>query len=78
VTAEQVHALYAQAFAGEPFVRIPARRLPEVAAVAGSNYAEVRAEIGPPRDGARVVTVFTALDNLVKDWTEIFKDDGKI
>jgi N-acetyl-gamma-glutamyl-phosphate/LysW-gamma-L-alpha-aminoadipyl-6-phosphate reductase len=66
VTASQVQTLYEQAFAAEPFVRVPARRLPEVAAVAGSNYAEVRAEVGPARGGTRVVTVFSALDNLVK------------
>jgi len=66
VTASQVQNLYEQAFAEEPFVRVPAARLPEVAAVAGSNYAEVRAEVGPARGGTRVVSVFSALDNLVK------------
>ncbi len=66
VSASEVQALYNDAFAAEPFVRVPASRLPEVAAVTGSNYAEVRAETGPARDGTRVVSVFTALDNLVK------------
>jgi N-acetyl-gamma-glutamyl-phosphate reductase len=66
VTPEQVRALYAEAFRGEPFVRVPAKRLPEVAAVAGSNFAEVSVEIGPPFGGTRVVTVFSVTDNLIK------------
>jgi N-acetyl-gamma-glutamyl-phosphate/LysW-gamma-L-alpha-aminoadipyl-6-phosphate reductase len=47
-------------------VRVPARRKPEVVAVAGSNYAEVGLVTGEPREGRRVVTVFSALDNLIK------------
>jgi N-acetyl-gamma-glutamyl-phosphate reductase len=66
VSAEHVQSLYEQAFAGEPFVRVPARRLPEVAAVEGSSYAEVRAEVGPAQGGARIVSIFSALDNLIK------------
>jgi N-acetyl-gamma-glutamyl-phosphate reductase len=49
---------------------MPQKRLPEVVAVAGSNYAEVGFAVGEPRArGARrerVVTVISALDNLVK------------
>ncbi|MCX5730564.1 MAG: N-acetyl-gamma-glutamyl-phosphate reductase, partial [Deltaproteobacteria bacterium] len=40
-TEDRLSALYRDSFAGEPFVRVPARRLPEVAAVSGSNFAEV-------------------------------------
>jgi N-acetyl-gamma-glutamyl-phosphate/LysW-gamma-L-alpha-aminoadipyl-6-phosphate reductase len=65
-TQERLQALYRQAFAGEPFVRVPRSRLPEVAAVSGSNYAEVGVAAGPVREGRRTVTVFGALDNLVK------------
>jgi len=65
-TEERLKALYREAYAGEPFVRVPARRLPEVAAVSGSNYAEVGVAAGPARAGSRTVTVFGALDNLVK------------
>jgi len=65
-TEERLLALYRQAYAGEPFVRVPARRLPEVAAVSGSNYAEVGVAAGPARAGRRTVTAFGALDNLVK------------
>jgi N-acetyl-gamma-glutamyl-phosphate reductase len=49
-------------YAREPFVRIPRGRLPEVVAVAGSNFAEVGLVFGP--DG--LVNVVSALDNLVK------------
>jgi len=66
ITAEQVRSLYAGAFAGEPFVRVPDKRLPEVAAVAGSNFAEVGVEVGPASTGMRLVTVFSATDNLIK------------
>jgi N-acetyl-gamma-glutamyl-phosphate reductase len=66
VTADKVRALYAEAYASEPFVRVPAKRLPEVAAVAGSNYAEVAAQVGPAAGGRRLVTVFSVTDNLIK------------
>ena len=65
-TQQRLDALYREAFAGEPFVRVPQRRLPEVAAVSGSNFAEVGVVAGPAEGGLRTVTVFGALDNLVK------------
>ncbi len=65
-TQERLAQLYRDAYAGEPFVRVPARRLPEVAAVSGSNYAEVGVAVGPARDGRRTATFFGATDNLVK------------
>lgn len=66
ITPEQIQEAYAEYYADEPFVRIPKGRLPEVAAVSGSNYAEVGTVIGEVVDGQRVVTCFTALDNLIK------------
>ncbi len=65
-TQERLVALYREAYQGEPFVRVPRKRLPEVAAVSGSNYAEVGVVAGPPRGGRRTVTAFGATDNLVK------------
>ena len=65
-TQARLDALYRDAYGGETFVRVPRRRLPEVAAVSGSNYAEVGAVAGPARGGVRTVTAFGALDNLVK------------
>ena len=52
---------FAACFAGEALVRRPEGRLPEVIAVAGSCYAEVGYVIRPGG-----VTVFSALDNLIK------------
>ena len=64
--AATVQKLYAEAYAREPFVRIPAKRLPEVVAVKGTNYAEVGLQAGDTADGKRVVAFFAATDNLVK------------
>lgn len=66
VSASDIAALYDKAYADEPFVRVPDGRLPEVAAVAGSNYAEVGAVVGEPEGGRRTVTCFSAIDNLIK------------
>ena len=67
-TAETIHALYKDAYAHEPFVRVPAKRLPEVAAVSGTNYAEVGIQVGSDsaEAGKRVVACFSATDNLIK------------
>ena len=65
-STEALSLLPRQTYANEPFVRVPQSRLPEVAAVSGSNYAEVGVVIGSEQDGTRLVTVFAALDNLVK------------
>lgn len=65
-TTEKLDALYRESYAGEPFVRVPRRRLPEVAAVSGSNHAEVGVVAGAAEGGVRTVTVFGATDNLVK------------
>jgi N-acetyl-gamma-glutamyl-phosphate reductase len=59
---DRVRSLYADFYANEPFVRIPKRRLPEVVAVKGTNYAEVGVEARP--DG--LVACFAVTDNLVK------------
>ena len=50
----------------EPLVRVPRGRLPEVVAVSGSPRAEVGVVVGPVDGESRVVTVFSALDNLIK------------
>ena len=65
----EVAAAFARTVAGEPFLRWPAKRLPEVAAVSGSNFAEigfaVSAEVDPSTN-KRVVTCFGVTDNLIK------------
>jgi N-acetyl-gamma-glutamyl-phosphate/LysW-gamma-L-alpha-aminoadipyl-6-phosphate reductase len=58
--------LYDDAYAGEPFVRFVRDRLPEVAAVAGSNYAEVGFTLGAPAGAARTLAIVSATDNLIK------------
>ncbi len=58
--------LYDDAYAGEPFVRFVRDRLPEVAAVAGSNYAEVGFTLGVAAGGSRTLAIVSATDNLIK------------
>ena len=66
ITEAQLKALYAETYANEPFVRVPAKRLPEVAAVSGSNYVEVGLQVGPVDGEHRVIACFSATDNLIK------------
>jgi N-acetyl-gamma-glutamyl-phosphate reductase len=66
VDAKQLTALFDEAYKREAFVRRPAKRLPEVVAVAGSNYAEVGVVAGPVTNGKRTITCFSAIDNLIK------------
>jgi len=66
VTKDQVAAAFHDTFAHEPFVRVPKKRLPEVVAVSGSNYAEVGFELGPVEGGKRLLACFSAIDNLIK------------
>jgi N-acetyl-gamma-glutamyl-phosphate/LysW-gamma-L-alpha-aminoadipyl-6-phosphate reductase len=57
---------YQAAFEKEPFVRFVQERPPEVAAVSGSNFAEVGFTLGPPENGTRTLAVQAATDNLIK------------
>jgi N-acetyl-gamma-glutamyl-phosphate reductase len=66
ISPDEIAARFAEAYASEPFVRVPARRLPEVVAVSGSNYAEVGLQVGSIENGRRVVACFSATDNLIK------------
>ena len=66
VTPDELKRLFADCYANEPFVRVPQKRLPEVVAVAGSNYVEVACQPGAVEHGRRVVACFSALDNLIK------------
>ena len=58
--------LYDDAYAREPFVRFVRDRLPEVAAVAGSNYAEVGFTLGAAEGPSRTLAIVSATDNLIK------------
>ncbi len=66
VSEAEIKALYEEAYAKEPFVRVPKKRLPEVAAVSGSNHVEIGVQVGGVADGKRVVACFSAIDNLIK------------
>jgi N-acetyl-gamma-glutamyl-phosphate reductase len=69
VDVAQLRRAFADSYAEERFVILPEGRLPEVVAVAGSNYAEVGFALGEVTGGGRAqrtVTVVSALDNLVK------------
>jgi N-acetyl-gamma-glutamyl-phosphate/LysW-gamma-L-alpha-aminoadipyl-6-phosphate reductase len=68
VDAAAVAKLFAETYRGEPFVRVPQKRLPEVAAVSGSNYVEVGFAVAdtPDADGRRTVSCFSVTDNLIK------------
>jgi LysW-gamma-L-alpha-aminoadipyl-6-phosphate/LysW-L-glutamyl-5-phosphate reductase len=70
VDAAALERAFRESFAEERFVILPEGRLPEVVAVAGSNYAEVGFALGEPRSSEagrrRPVTCVSALDNLVK------------
>src|SRR5262245_56920215 len=65
-SAEGLAALYAETFDREPFVRFVRDRLPEVAAVSGSNSAEVGFTLGEvdAATGKRTLAVVSATDNL--------------
>jgi N-acetyl-gamma-glutamyl-phosphate/LysW-gamma-L-alpha-aminoadipyl-6-phosphate reductase len=65
-TRESLAGLYRRWYGDEPFVRFLEDRLPEVAAVAGSNYAEVGFTLGEARGGTRTLAVQSATDNLIK------------
>ncbi|MBK7399782.1 MAG: N-acetyl-gamma-glutamyl-phosphate reductase [Myxococcales bacterium] len=66
VSVDEIKRLFVEYYQKEPFVRVPHKRLPEVAAVSGSNFVEVACQPGAVENGRRVVACFSALDNLIK------------
>lgn len=66
VDEARVGALFDETYAGARFVRRPVGRLPEVAAISGSNYVEVGFAVGEASGNKRTVTCFSAIDNLIK------------
>jgi N-acetyl-gamma-glutamyl-phosphate reductase len=65
-TRDGLATLYRRWYGEEPFVRFLEDRLPEVAAVSGSNYAEVGFTLGEPAGGSRTLAVQATTDNLIK------------
>lgn len=66
VSEDTLRAAFDASYADEPFVRVPKKRLPEVVAVAGSNHVEVGFALGPVEGDSRLITCFSAIDNLIK------------
>lgn len=66
VSEHELSTLYRTRYEREPLVCVPRERLPEVVAVSGSPRAEVGLAVGPAEGETRLVTVFSALDNLIK------------
>ncbi|HMJ11113.1 MAG TPA: N-acetyl-gamma-glutamyl-phosphate reductase [Polyangiaceae bacterium] len=66
LSQDDLRILFEDSYRQEPFVRVPRSRLPEVIAVAGSNYVEVGCVLGAATRETRLVSCFAALDNLVK------------
>jgi N-acetyl-gamma-glutamyl-phosphate reductase len=66
IDPQAISAAFEEMYANEPFIRVPKKRLPEVAAVSGSNFVEVGCVVGEVAGGKRVVTCISALDNLIK------------
>jgi N-acetyl-gamma-glutamyl-phosphate reductase len=62
-TAEQVADAFAQAYAGEPFVRLTGDALPEIKHVAWTNFCDIGWRLEP---GTRRLVIVTCLDNLIK------------
>jgi N-acetyl-gamma-glutamyl-phosphate reductase len=58
--------IFEKRYREERFVKVPKNRLPEVVAVSGSPHAEVGFSLGPLAGESRILTVFSALDNLIK------------
>ena len=69
-TKEAIAAAFAETFRGEPFVRVPQKRLPEVAAVSRLELRRGRLRRRPtssiPAPASALVTCFSATDNLIK------------
>jgi N-acetyl-gamma-glutamyl-phosphate/LysW-gamma-L-alpha-aminoadipyl-6-phosphate reductase len=66
ISEAELRALPERTYRSERCVIVPQARLPEVVGVLGSNRAEIGLTLGPIDGDARAVTVFGALDNLVK------------
>ena len=64
VSSEKINAIYNDFYKGETFVRVlPGKTLPDVKAVACSNYIDVNGVYDPDTN---MIKLFTAQDNLGK------------
>jgi N-acetyl-gamma-glutamyl-phosphate reductase len=63
-TEDGLHALFEQAYADQPFVRVR-RSFPNVKHVRDTNYCDLAVRLTEQRGWRRIV-VFAALDNMIK------------
>lgn len=64
VSSEKINEIYSEFYKGENFVRVlPGKTLPDVKAVAGSNYIDINGVFDPDTD---MIKLFSAQDNLGK------------
>ena len=64
VTLEQVRAVYEQAYAGEPFVRLlPVGKAVDIRSIKGSNYCDIQLYAD---DHTGLLIVTSVIDNMVK------------
>ena len=64
VSSEKINAIYEEFYKDETFVRVlPGKTLPDVKAVAGSNYIDVNGVYDPDTG---IIKLFSAQDNLGK------------
>lgn len=63
VTADDIASVYAEAYAGAPFVRLTGESLPEIKHVAHTNFCDIGFRLDAP---TRRLIVISAIDNLLK------------
>ncbi|MCG3176156.1 MAG: N-acetyl-gamma-glutamyl-phosphate reductase [Candidatus Omnitrophica bacterium] len=64
VTTDDLIKVYADAYRGEPFVKVrPGGALPELRHVAGTNFCDIGLRVNP---GKKLAVIVAAIDNLVK------------
>jgi len=63
LTTEEATAILAEAYAGEPFVRVLSDGLPQTKATSGSNFCDIAVRVDVRN---HMVIAMAALDNLVK------------
>lgn len=67
ITMEDIDRIYKEFYKNHPFVRVTgSKRLPEVAAIAGSNFVEVGYSLREEVFGTKSFAAICAIDNLVK------------
>lgn len=64
--AERTAAALAEAYEGQPFVRLTGNTIPATRNVVGSNRCDIGWSVEGPVDGVSMLYLFSVIDNLVK------------